>query len=83
MLKKYLAQYKYQSIGEGEFKAFLLKYLTDAKVPDLTNKTKKILDIWHEWVYVPGLPPIKLDFSTPLIDNANALAEDYIVKNGE
>ena len=38
--------------------------------------------MWDEWIYVPGLAPGDLDFSTQALEDSINLAEEYILLGG-
>ena len=54
-------------------KEFFLSQFTD--VPDLDKKID-----WDSWFDKPGMPVVKIDFSTKLADSAIALAKKYVIQ---
>jgi leukotriene-A4 hydrolase len=66
-LKAYIQEFKFKSIVTDDWKAFLYKFFSDKKA---------ILDEieWNEWLYAPGMPPVKPHYDKTLTNACAALA---------
>jgi len=75
-LKAYVTKFQYQSITADQMKEFFLAHFTN--VPDLEKKID-----WDSWFDKPGMPIVKIEFSTKLADAAIALAKKWVEHGGE
>ena len=83
-LNFYMSQHSLTSITTIELREtweFFVEYM----IPDLTgeevNQILASVD-WETWLYVPGLAPVELDFTTAESDESASLALEYIALNG-
>ena len=62
ILRRYFKKFRFMSVSSNDFKEHLFKEILDYFKED---KGKKIIDEikWDEWLYKPGIPIIKNDFS--------------------
>ncbi|EAR84706.2 peptidase M1 family aminopeptidase (macronuclear) [Tetrahymena thermophila SB210] len=79
-LRSYLQKFKYQSIDHVTFREFFTEYL----ILNNPRKASKILTQinWDAWINGVGLPPVILNFTTPIVPETQQLAKDYISLNG-
>jgi aminopeptidase N len=80
-LKIYVAKFKHQSIVWQQFKEEFEQFLEDYFPAEKYGILSQI--DWHTWIFVPGPPPVKLDFSTPNLEISKELASNYIKLGGE
>jgi len=80
LLTQYINKYTQQSVHytnfQAEFEAFV-----DTNFPDNSTAVKAQMD-WNKWVMTPGIPTDPLNFVTTNLTAAQALANEYIAKNG-
>ncbi|CAK62885.1 unnamed protein product (macronuclear) [Paramecium tetraurelia] len=83
MLRSYLATYMYKSIDQQELQNFIIRYLYEQHVDNYSTKRYQILEYWDSWIYQPGLPPIRLDFSTNKLVETQQYTTAYILADGQ
>ena len=69
----YFTVWKGKSLDSYDFKATLLTFFSSQ--PDIHRKLEDI--DWDTWFYSPGYPPYEPDFSTPLVTEPLALADQW------
>lgn len=67
-ISHYFTKFRFQSLDTYQFLDTLKEYFADKQ---------EILDQidWETWLYKPGMPPIKPDFDTSLVDQCYKLAD--------
>ncbi|CAB9527136.1 Leukotriene A-4 hydrolase [Seminavis robusta] len=79
MLRAYIRQFTQQAIDQEEFQQWYYGWL-EQTFPE--NATKLIeLSLWDTWVFEPGLGPVQIDVATTALEDADALALEYIELN--
>lgn len=67
----YFAKFRYQSLDTYQFLDILYAYFAEYKSAlDSIN--------WHAWLFEPGMPPVKPNFDTTLVDQCYQLADRWI-----
>ncbi|KAG7196235.1 putative leukotriene A-4 hydrolase (LTA-4 hydrolase) (Leukotriene A(4) hydrolase) [Scheffersomyces spartinae] len=66
----YFNKFKYKSLDTYQFMDTLYGFFDDKK--DLLDTID-----WNTWLYKPGMPPIKPQFDTSLVDQCYALADKW------
>ncbi|CAD8181469.1 unnamed protein product [Paramecium octaurelia] len=82
-LRDYIENFKFQSIDEDQLYQFLLSWVRKNKQEEAQRIIEEIQKVWKKWVYNPGLAPITIDVSTPLLADANNLAKAWIDGKGQ
>ncbi|KAL4509919.1 hypothetical protein ABPG72_010112 [Tetrahymena utriculariae] len=79
-LRSYLQKFKFESIDHVTFREYFTEYL----ILNNPRKATKILTQidWNAWINGVGLPPVILNFTTPIVPETQQLAKDYISFNG-
>ncbi|PVH14230.1 leukotriene A-4 hydrolase/aminopeptidase [Candidozyma duobushaemuli] len=67
----YFNKFKYSSLDTYQFMDTLYAFFKDHK-----DKLDSI--DWESWLYKPGMPPVKPDFDTTLVDQVYSLADRWI-----
>ncbi|KAL4466746.1 hypothetical protein ABPG74_010343 [Tetrahymena malaccensis] len=79
-LRSYLQKFKFQSIDHVTFREYFTEYLL-LNNPRKASKILSKID-WNAWINGVGLPPVILNFTTPIVPETQQLAKDYISLNG-
>lgn len=66
----YFQTFKFKSLDTYQFLDTLYAYFKD-------HKEKLDLIDWDAWLYKPGMPPVKPDFDTSMVDECYKLAERW------
>merc|ERR1712142_1113422 len=66
-LKAYFVNFAVKSIGTEDFKSFFLQYFSN-------NPAVSGID-WNTWLHKPGMPVVKPNFDTSLVDECRELAK--------
>lgn len=74
-LKSYIQEYQKQSIDTETWKTYLYKHFSDKE--DILNDVD-----WNAWFYAPGMPPVKPDYDTRLLQKCTDLSDAWL-KAGE
>lgn len=82
MLNSYISHFYLQSIDEDDLYYYLQQWVQQHMGQKSLAINAEIRRIYKPWVFNPGLPPIKADFTTPKYTDANTLAADWIAANG-
>jgi leukotriene-A4 hydrolase len=81
LLRLYISSFAQMAINSMDFKmlyeTFLSENFDTATAADILIQTD-----WDTWVYEPGLPPVAQDFRTDELDDAQALARQYVSLGG-
>lgn len=80
-LKIYITKFRRQSIVWEQFKEELEQFLDDYFHSEKDTILGQI--DWYTWIFIPGPPPVKLDFSTPNLEISKDIADGYIKLGGE
>lgn len=79
MLRAYMTYFHQQAIDQEEFKAWYDGWIMGYFPNNGTDIIK--LTMWDIWVLEPGLGPVQIDVATTALEDAEALALEYIELN--
>jgi leukotriene-A4 hydrolase len=80
MLRAYIGHFSQQAIDQEDFQQWYYGWLNET-FPN--NSTQLIeLTMWDVWIFEPGLGPMQIDVATTALDDAEALAMEYVKLNG-
>jgi leukotriene-A4 hydrolase len=79
MLRAYIVHFSQQAIDQEDFQQWYYGWLNET-FPN--NSTELIeMTMWDIWVFEPGLGPVQIDVATTALDEAEALALEYLKLN--
>jgi leukotriene-A4 hydrolase len=79
MLRAYIRHFSQQAIDQEDFQQWYYGWLNET-FPN--NSTKLIeMTMWDVWIFEPGLGPVQIDVATTALDEAEALALEYLELN--
>lgn len=84
MLQQYLTNFSQMAINYKQFQTFYEDFVT-MNLNSTTSPTSEMVinqTDWDKWVLEPGSPPIASNFTTLLLSDSEALANEYIVLKG-
>lgn len=70
-VKHYFNTFKYKSLDTYQFVDTLYDFFSDK------HEALNLLD-WETWLYKPGMPPVRPDFDTSLVDQCYLLADRWL-----
>lgn len=73
-LRSYIYTFRYKSVDHREFRNSFERYFLSVN-STLANVELYLQIDWKEWIDGVGLPPVTMDFYTPLISEAKDLAD--------
>jgi leukotriene-A4 hydrolase len=79
MLRAYLSYFSQQAIDQEDIQQWFYGWLNET-FPN--NSTELIeMTMWDVWIFEPGLAPVQIDVATTALDDAEALALEYLKLN--
>jgi len=81
MIDEYIHENALTSVKWQVFQAKVESFVDAHEDAKTAREIKAKID-WEAWVYGPGLAPIQQDFTTPLLLESQAMAEEYITLQG-
>jgi leukotriene-A4 hydrolase len=79
---QFFEHFELQSIDPRDIEDFFIEFIYD-KYESTTARNIYAKINFKQWITEPGMPPIELDFKTPEYISAIALAEEYIITDGD
>eukprot|EP01017_Pseudomicrothorax_dubius_P015177 TRINITY_DN1759_c0_g3_i2.p1 TRINITY_DN1759_c0_g3~~TRINITY_DN1759_c0_g3_i2.p1 ORF type:complete len:666 (-),score=201.56 TRINITY_DN1759_c0_g3_i2:90-2087(-) len=76
-LRYFISKYRYQSVESSDFQQEFIAFIKGTKAASKLNEVN-----WKVWLEAPGIPTKTIDFTTHLIDDATALADEFIKAAG-
>lgn len=71
-LMAYINNFKYQSLSTQDWKDFFLQYFHEKAAAGAFECVE-----WDKWFYAPGMPPVKPQYDTTLVDVCTNLCERW------
>ena len=75
-LKAHVARYCYGTVSAEDWKAFFLEYFF-ARCADDAQRALLLSIDWDTWLHCPGLPPVKPQLDTTLLEKATTAADEW------
>eukprot|EP00057_Strongylocentrotus_purpuratus_P034949 XP_797165.3 PREDICTED: leukotriene A-4 hydrolase [Strongylocentrotus purpuratus] len=69
-LKAYIDKFKYTSLTTQDWKDFLLEYFHEKAAAGVFDCVE-----WDKWFFAPGMPPVRPQYDTSLVDHCTKLCE--------
>ena len=81
-LNGYFIKYRGKSVVYTDFWTTFQEFLNKAFSADKVKEINSQIDL-DKWIFAPGKIPVQLDFYTSEVDEAKALAREYIKLGGK